>query len=154
MITGITLNNASRTVLLLLLTWLAFVVPAAAQSTYGTITGTITDPSGAVIPGAKIETLNQGTKAVRTLTTDNEGSFRFINLEPGIYTLTVSADQFVTVQNKDVPLLAREVVRSDFKLQVQGGGEQIVVMADQIGVGDSPTRRSCRCATRWEPCWC
>ena len=63
-----------------------------AQSTYGTINGTLIDPTGAVIQGAKIEVLNLDTKAQQATTTDSAGGFRTVNLDPGIYTITASAE--------------------------------------------------------------
>jgi hypothetical protein len=112
----------------------------AAQSTYGTIAGVVTDASGAVISGAKVEVLNQGTGAGRSVITDAEGNYRFLNLDPGSYSITVSAQNFTTKKNNDVALLARESVRSDFQLEVSGGSEQVAVVAGQEVISEVPTR--------------
>ncbi|MGA2436189.1 MAG: TonB-dependent receptor, partial [Bryobacteraceae bacterium] len=115
---------------------------ALAQSTYGTIVGTITDPSGAVIPGAKAEARNQGTSAVRSIGADSQGEYRFVNMDPGTYSITVTAANFTTAEHKNVILLARETARSDFQLQVQSGGEHIAVTENQEVVSEEQTQSS------------
>ncbi len=113
-----------------------------AQLTSGTIVGTVYDPSGAVIQNAKVEAKNEGTSVTRTGDTDTQGSYRFVNMDPGTYTITVSAQGFATTQDKGVILLARETARSDFKLQVKSGGEQVEVTAAQSVVSEEPTQSS------------
>jgi Carboxypeptidase regulatory-like domain len=118
-------------VLLAVLLCMQFAAPMAAQSTFGSILGTVTDPSGAAVNGAKIEVLNQATGVSRTLLTDEQGSFRAFNLDPGVYTITASMVNFVTLKNTDVILQARENVNSNFQLKVQTAGEQVLVESDQ-----------------------
>src|SRR5713101_3058778 len=66
-------------------------VPSAeAQKTSGTITGTVTDPSGAAVPGAAVGIVNERTGAARETATNEEGSYSFPELEPGSYRLTVN----------------------------------------------------------------
>src|SRR5215470_2894690 len=88
-------------------------MPAAAQSTFGIIIGTVMDPSGAVVAGASVEAMNQATGAVRQGMTDAEGNYRFLNLDPGTYSITVTIPPFSTQKNQNVLLPARETVRSD-----------------------------------------
>lgn len=127
---------------LLLISFLSSAYALAVQSTYGDITGTVTDQSGAVIAGAKVEITNQELKTVHTAQTDQEGSFRFVNLDAGQYTVVVSADRFATTTRKDFPLLAREVARLDFRLQVSTKQETVEVRAtaelsDQLTISDT-----------------
>jgi hypothetical protein len=89
-----------------------------AQSTYGTITGAVTDPSSAVIAGAKVEAKNQSTGEVRTAETNAEGFFRFVDLDRGTYNVSAGASGFDQAERKDVPLLAREEIRVDLQLPV------------------------------------
>ena len=111
--------------------------PAFAQSTYGTILGTVTDASGAVIPNVQVTVQHQATGEQRTAPTDNSGDYLFVNMDPGTYTITASAPNFTTVKNEGVILPARETVRSDFKLQVQSASQQIVVTSQQdVVTGD------------------
>ena len=80
-----------------LLTVLCFVTlsfTSLAQSTFGTITGTVTDPSGAVLPNAAVTLTNKSTQAIRTVTTNGEGTYLAINLDPGIYRIETTATGF------------------------------------------------------------
>ncbi len=123
---------------------LTFPLSAIAQSTLGDISGTITDPSGAVVPGATIRVTNLDTKSVHTSTTDGDGVFRVVNLDAGRYRMEVIAKGFSTVQREDVALLARQSARMDVQLQVSSAGETVEVQAapnlsDQLTVSDSKT---------------
>lgn len=95
-----------------LLTLLA--VAAAGQTTGATITGTVTDPSGASVPGAAVTARNTGTGAQRTTATDTKGFFSLPNLQPGSYEISYAANGFV------------KQVRSDLTLTV---GQQLVLNA-------------------------
>ncbi len=65
-----------------------------AQSTYGSLTGEVSDPSGAAIPGATIVLTNVGTSFPQTETTDGTGVYLFKLIPPGNYMLTVAAHGF------------------------------------------------------------
>ncbi|MGH9518047.1 MAG: carboxypeptidase-like regulatory domain-containing protein, partial [Terriglobales bacterium] len=65
---------------------------AAAQATGATVSGTITDPSGASVPGATITATNTGTGVTRTASTDAKGFYNIVNLQPGTYNLTYAAN--------------------------------------------------------------
>ncbi len=110
------------------------------QSIYGTIEGTVTDPSGAVVAGAKVEVSNQSTGSTRSTVTDDSGDYNVVNLDPGTYTLSASAPGFVTATRRDFPLLAREIVRADLPLTLATGGVQTVdVTAKSAVVDQAPT---------------
>jgi hypothetical protein len=111
----------------------------SAQSIYGTITGVVTDPSGAAMVGADVEALNQGTGLKRKTESDSTGTYIFDNVEPGLYTITVTSAQFVTVKNENVTLLAREIARSDVQMQVKGSSEKVEVQSDQAVVSQDTT---------------
>src|SRR3974377_1780137 len=68
-----------------------------AQVLYGSLTGNVTDPSGALIPGAKVMAANSGTGVTTEVITNERGSYLFSNLLPGLYKVTVSAAGFTTV---------------------------------------------------------
>src|SRR5208283_1398986 len=116
--------------------------PALAQSTYGTILGTVSDSTGAVMPNAQVSVQEQQTGVKRTAATDGSGDYLFVNMDPGTYTITASAPNFTTVQNEGVILPARETVRSDFKMQVQSANQQIVVTSRQEVVSEDITQAS------------
>src|SRR3954453_19995601 len=93
-------------VALLALASLLRPVPAAAQAVgTATIAGTVTDASGAVLPGVTVEAaspaLIEGTRAV---TTNEAGRFSIVNLRPGTYTVTFSLASFSTVKREGVEL--------------------------------------------------
>src|SRR5215471_6938235 len=76
-------------------------VPSFAQSiTSGDIAGTVTDPSGAVVPNAKVTATNDNTGAVHTTNSNGEGFYRFSFLQPGSYTVSASASGFQSAQRK------------------------------------------------------
>jgi hypothetical protein len=116
--------------------------PVLGQSTYGTILGTVTDATGSVIPNAEVQARNQGTDASQTTHTDSQGDYLFVNMDPGTYTITVSAQSFTMEKNESVILPARETVRSDFKLQVQSVNQQVVVTSHQEVVSEDLTQSS------------
>src|SRR5580658_7640754 len=68
-----------------------FLSPArsVAQSTFGSIVGTVKDSSGALVAGASVRLTNLGTAAERTVITDQHGDYSFLNLNPGKYQVTV-----------------------------------------------------------------
>src|SRR5262245_23707782 len=68
-----------------------------AQSTDGTITGRITDPSKAVIGGAKVTLINSNTNLMSTFVTEKDGSFFFSNVQPGNYRVEVEKQGFRSV---------------------------------------------------------
>src|SRR3970282_55726 len=70
------------------------VTNAAAQVETGRIVGPVTDPTGAVMPGAKLMVKSTATGAVRESTTDEQGGYAFTNLLPGIWELSVEATGF------------------------------------------------------------
>jgi hypothetical protein len=115
------------TVLLLV----AFGPVALAQTSKGAVVGTITDQSGAVISGATVKITNTATNSSRETTTAEQGTFRFDTVDPGVYTVNVSASGFRTTSLNEVPVAAGQVVTAPFKLEVGAvGGEVVEVTAD------------------------
>jgi len=129
-------------VCLLAVTAIVFSAIAIGQSIYGTITGVITDPSGAVVANAKVEVTNQNTSAVRAVTTNSEGFYEFLSLDPGTYAVSASAQGFAQAEKKDLALLARELVRADLQLPVAGAAGTVIevstpVVSEQLTRSDS-----------------
>ena len=99
-----------------------------AQSTFATLTGTITDASGAILPGTSVVATNVATGVERTVLTDAAGDFQMPNLDAGTYRLRVRLDGFAE-RTRDVELLARQVLRADVELAVAGSQEAVQVTA-------------------------
>ena len=101
--------------------------PALAQSGRGTITGTITDPSGAGVPGAEVTATNTETGAqIRTVTTD-VGLYRMPYVVPGKYRVAAAMPGFRTAVQENVSVQVTQTVTVDFMLQVGGVDDEITV---------------------------
>src|ERR1043166_6029559 len=72
-------------------------INAQTQITTGTIQGTVLDANGAAVPDAGVEVKNLGTNATRTTATDEEGRFIVLQLQPGLYNVTVTKSGFATL---------------------------------------------------------
>src|SRR5260370_36382393 len=81
-------------------------IPSAGQVIKGSISGTVTDPEGAVVPGAQITGKNVETGAVFTTTSDGAGLFRLSLIPVGTYNLQITARGFKTAENKAVAATA------------------------------------------------
>src|SRR5262245_53980137 len=104
--------------------------PLAAQSIYATLVGVVTDPSGAVVPGATITVTHAGTQVVRATVSDTVGSYQVANLDAGEYTITITLDGFADAV-RQISLLARQTVRADMRLALAGASEQVQVTAER-----------------------
>src|ERR1039458_5554048 len=89
---------------------------ARAQSTFGTVLGTVKDPSGSVIPKAKVHLINTGTNARRETETGSNGGFQFVNIDVGTYQLSVDAAGFQKTEFQSFELTARETKHIDLDL--------------------------------------
>jgi len=105
---------------------------AQAQILYGSLTGAITDPSKAVVPGINVEALNVGTGAAKQAATNESGVFLFSNLLPGIYRVTITAPNFSRVVNENVRIDANAMRRLDVQLQLAKVSETVTVEASAI----------------------
>ncbi len=103
---------------------------ARAQSTLATLTGTVSDSSGAVVPGANVLATSLTTGVQRQGVSGADGSFQILNLDAGRYLLTISIQGFQD-NVREVELLARQVVRVDVSLQVAGTMERVEVRGAQ-----------------------
>jgi Carboxypeptidase regulatory-like domain/TonB dependent receptor len=102
----------------------------AAQSTFGTILGTVRDSSGAVIPNAQLTLLNTGTQGARSAVSESNGDYAFRNIDVGAYQLTIAATGFQTLTMPPVTLTARETRRVDAVLKLSGETQTVVVIDD------------------------
>ena len=105
---------------------------ANAQILYGSITGTVTDTAGAVIPGAAVTLINQGTGATRSITANEGGTYLLLNVLPGAYTVSVPAKgNFAGTSVKDIQIEVNRQVRVDITLHPAAVSAQVTVTEAQ-----------------------
>src|SRR6202030_1845532 len=129
-----------RSSLLLCALLLVSSLKVAAQETTGGLQGTVRDPSGAVVPGATVVVAAKSLVGTKSVDTDSSGYYRFANLPPDTYTISVTAKGFTT-QKREVTLEVGRLPNVDFALEV--GISQTVVevsgAAPQIDVTTNAT---------------
>jgi hypothetical protein len=109
---------------------LAFISATFAQTTgTATLVGTLTDNTGAVVPGAAVNIVNTETQFVYNGVTNNEGAYYVPNLIPGTYRLTIQADGFKRYVREGIILRTSEQPRIDVQLEVGAVTESINVEA-------------------------
>src|SRR5215471_4315571 len=97
------------------------------QSTTGTIQGAVTDPQGAAVPGATVEIRNLETNATRTITTDDEGLFAALALQPGAYSVTVTKLGFAKAVAERVDLTVGQAMKLPVTMKVSGVEERVTI---------------------------
>jgi outer membrane receptor protein involved in Fe transport len=102
---------------------------ASAQATYGTIAGTVTDPSGAVIPGVDVTVINERSGETFTRRTDSAGLYNVGTLIPGTYEIKAQPQGFRTVDVKGLVLQVNQTARFDLHLEVGQTSEAVTVNA-------------------------
>jgi len=107
-----------------------FPAISQAQVLYGSITGTVTDPSGAAVSGARVEALNIGTGVTQAATTNESGIYRYVVLQPGTYKVTISAPGFATQVTENVSVVVNNVVRVDAALKIAPQQQALTVTAE------------------------
>jgi len=103
---------------------------AAAQALYGSVTGTVSDNSGAAIPGVSVTLTNEGTGLVLDTVTDTEGSYTVRNVLPGTYTLNASLQGFKAFSQTGIPLTAGNILRVNATLEIGNLTESITVTTE------------------------
>ena len=96
---------------------IVFTISARAQVTTADITGAVLDATGKIVPGATVTATNVGTSLSRTTTTNESGEYRISELPPGVYNLTVEAQNFSRAILKDLELTvgSRRTVNVDLR---------------------------------------
>ncbi len=129
--------KVSRCLILFALCTLPLAV-ARGQSATATLSGTVEDQNGAVIPNASVAAINVGTALQRDTTTDSGGNYTFPLLPPGTYIVRVQAQGFATVENRNVVLNVGD--QRALRIQLKAGNitEMIQVNADAPLINESP----------------
>src|SRR3981081_1764702 len=123
-----------RTFTKVLLVGLAiFMAPVAiqAQTTTGSLSGTITDPSNAVVPAATVTIVNTATGAERSAVSSSSGTFDFQALQPGTYMISVEAKGFRKAVARDIIVSVASAAQVTIPLEVGLPGETFTVTASQ-----------------------
>ena len=113
----------------LVLICVGFVLPGGAQTFYGSLVGTVTDSSGAVVPGAQVVATNIGTNEKHDMTTDSSGLYRFVDLVPADYKLDIEAKGFKHFVQMPISVAVGTATRIDVGLQVGAATETVSVTA-------------------------
>jgi hypothetical protein len=128
----------SRAYLLLVLS--LFLLPTCtwSQTQLATLSGTVTDPSGAVVPGVSVTIVGQGTGLKRSVLTDKTGEYRFAGLPTGDYSVRVEKTGFQAQLRESVALVQAAGSIVNFSLTIGDRREQVTVNANASGI-DSTT---------------
>ena len=110
----------------LALTWAA---PASAQVLYGSLVGTVSDATGAVVPGAQVSAVNLATGLELESSSGGDGLFRLVNVPLGNYDVSITSDGFRTHTEAGVAVTANAVTRVDVGLVLGQVTEQVTVEA-------------------------
>ena len=108
--------------------------PFAHAQFNASLSGTVIDPSGAVIPGATVTLTNMATQAVRTATSTSQGTYQFSELPPGDYSLSGAAKGFQGTSLDRVTLVAEAPRNIDLKLQLGAADQTVTVSANEVTV--------------------
>lgn len=110
---------------------LAGTAPSAvAQANRASITGTVTDSSGAIVPGVEVTATNTGTNVTTRTVSNQDGIYVIPNLFPGEYAVEFKRDGFVTLKRPKITLESTEVARVDAALKVGSVTESVTVTTD------------------------
>jgi Carboxypeptidase regulatory-like domain len=125
---------------------IALILPAAAAAqgalARGTLTGTVRDASGGVLPGVTVEASSPALiEKVRTVVTDDAGIYRIVNLEPGVYTLTFTLQGFSQIKREGLELSGSATLTIPIDMRVGNLTETIVVTGESPVVDVQSTRR-------------
>jgi Carboxypeptidase regulatory-like domain len=116
---------------LLISSMLLFPHRAFAQEFRGTIGGTVTDPRGAMVPGASVQVVEMHTGTISRTISDGAGQYTVPFLSPGDYSITVTAPGFQTLTRRDVTLQAQDHLEINLALRI-GRATQAVTVTSQV----------------------
>jgi hypothetical protein len=115
---------------LLVASMIVATLTAQAQERFGAITGTVMDAQHAPVPGATVTAVNSQSQATRTIVSGADGGFRFVDLEPGRYSVTVELQGFQKIEVNDLLVLLGRALEFPAVLQLGTVSEVVNVTAD------------------------
>src|SRR5580693_9162153 len=129
-----------RFLFVLLVALIGFSASTFAQQ--ATIVGTVTDPSGAVVPNVAINITNIDTGLTRTFRTNDAGQFVAPDLQIGHYDIKATAAGFKAAEQKSIVLTVGDRIRVDFQMQMGAAQETVTVEANAVQVQTDSGERS------------
>jgi hypothetical protein len=130
-----------RTALKCLTLIVVLLLPATALA-QASLTGTVRDASGAVLPGVTVEASSPALiEKTRTAVTDGSGQYRIVDLRPGVYSLTFTLPGFSTVKRDNIELTGSQVITIPVEMRVGGIEETITVTGESPVVDVQSSRR-------------
>ena len=138
-----------RTLLAAVLASCVHVALVRAQETRAILSGTVSDPQGAVVPAAKVEIKNLNTNIVTDVQTNDKGAYTAPPINPGQYAVTVTATGFKVAVENNVELRSADEKNLDFKLQLGAASETVAVtseaaLLDTVTASQSSTQEAIR----------
>jgi len=127
------------TVLCLCVTLLSMAAPTFAQEFRGRINGTVTDNTGAVLPGVTVTATSPALIQPQVQVTGGDGSYRFLALPPGVYAIDFELTGFNTVKRADVRVIINQTLSVDMQMQVATLQETVTVTGASPIVDTSTT---------------
>jgi hypothetical protein len=122
---------------------LSCAVRGAAQVNTATLSGTVTDPQGLAVRGAKVTVTNAATGAARTITVDDEGRYTFIGLVPGRYKISVDGGaNFGLFQSDSIVVTVGEDATFNPRLDLKGVTQTVTVTTETANIETSKTEVS------------
>src|ERR1051326_4738358 len=106
------------------------VISFAQSAVTGAVSGSVTDPNNAVIANATVILRSVDTNKEEKATTDNEGRFRFANLQPGTYAVTITATGFAEYKREQITVEVGRASNIDATLKITGAEATVEVVAD------------------------
>ncbi len=128
------MRSRSRQLAVLIVTFLALSTFLLAQSATTSLRGSITDAKGAVVAGATVTLSNAATGFSRTVKTDAQGTYQFLEVPPATYVMTATAEGFSTTRRENVVLQVSSPATLNLPLEVRGGTVVVEVTGEAPAV--------------------
>jgi hypothetical protein len=129
----VTRRHAINAAAIVVLCFCGADISLQAQSTFGSVVGVVHDTTQAVVPDASVKLRSLEDNSLRSVTSDQNGSFEFVNLKPGNYSLSADAPGFAEFQVPSAELTTRQTLRIDVTLGVKSQSQSVDV-SDTVAV--------------------